>query len=159
MLMTHEDSDRAIAFNAATFVREPFPVFTEQNFSTDKRTRILLFVSDLDFSSENSTSNLLVIAENSVIGTVLLPVEHMTKVPFFDWLTQIKVILPDNLAGAGDVLIRVSWQGVSSNQARVSMKPVGVARAFLLPDWPPDSRLAANLRLWQQIGRTRRRGN
>ena len=152
VLLTHENSDHAIAFNAATFVREPFSVFTEQNFSTDKRTRLLLFVTDLDFSNEDSTSDLLVYAENSAIGSISLPVEHMTRVPFFDWLTQIKVILPDNLAHAGDVMIRVSWRGVSSNQARVSIAPPGVARAFLIPDWPLKATLASRLRWSRPIG-------
>ena len=122
-LLVQENSDRAIAFNAATFIREPFQVFTEQNFSSDKRTRIMLFVTDLDFTSEDQISNLQVVAENPSIGTVLLPVETMRKVPFFDWLAQLQVILPDNLANAGDVFIRVSWQGASSNQARLIIKP------------------------------------
>lgn len=156
-LLTHEDSDHAIAFNAATFVREPFSVFTEQNFSTDKRTRIMLFVTDLDFSSGDSISDLLLYAENPAIGTVLLPVEHMRKVPFIDWLTQIQVMLPDNLAHAGDVMIRVSWQGVSSNQARVRIKPPGVARLMSFPRWSDESTLAVNLRLLQQFGTRRPR--
>lgn len=155
-LLTQQDSDHAIAFNAATFVREPFQVFTEQNFSSDKRTRIMLFVTDLDFAPEDSPSDLQVLAENASIGTVLLPVEHMRKVPFFDWLTQVQVILPDNLAHAGDVLIRVNWRGHSSNQGRVSIKPQGVARLMSFPDWLGDSTLAVNLRLWPHLA-TRRR--
>ena len=156
ILLTQENSDHAIAFNAATFVREPFQVFTEQNFSSDKRTRIMLFVADLDFSREDQISELVVQAEGPAIGTVLLPVEHMMKVPFFDWLTQLQVLLPDNLANAGDVTIRVSWRGVSSNPARVSIKPLGVARLMSLPDRSADSRLALNFPLWWHLATMRR---
>ena len=158
-LLTQENSDHALAFNAATFVREPFSVFTEQNFSSDKRTRILLFVFELAFSNDDPISDLQVFAENPSIGTVLLPVENARKVPFFDWLTQLQVILPENLAYAGEVTIRVSCRGVSSNTARISIKPPDVARLQSLPDWPDHSALAVNLRLWQQIGTRRRRGN
>lgn len=154
ILLTQENSDHAIAFNAATFVREPFQVFTEQNFSSDKRTRIMVFVADLDFSSEDQISELVVQAEGPTIGTVLLPVEHMLKVPFFDWLTQLQVLLPDNLANAGDVTIRVSWRGVSSNPARISIKPLGVARLMSLPGSSVDSTL--NLPLWWHLATMRR---
>lgn len=158
ILLTQENSDHALAFNAATFVREPFSVFTEQNFSSDKRTRIMLFVFDLAFSDDDPISELQVFAENPSIGTVLLPVENARKVPFFDWLTQVQVILPENLAHAGEVMLRVSWRGVVSNQARISIKPPGVARLMSLPDWPDNSTLAVNRRLWPQLA-TRRRPN
>lgn len=158
VLLTHQNSDHALAFNAATFVREPFSVFTEQNFSSDKRTRIMLFVTDLDFTSEDQISGLQVFAESSSIGTVLLPVENMRKVPFFDWLTQVQVILPENLAHAGEVMLRMNWQGVDSNQARVSINPTGVARLMSLPDWSGDSTLSLNLQPWWHLA-TKRRPN
>jgi hypothetical protein len=122
ILLTEQNSDSAVAFNAATFVTDPFSIFTEQNFSSDKRTRVLLFVSDLDFPEGGVVSDVQVLAESSVLGTVPLTVEHIAKVPFFDWLTQIKVSLPDSLANAGDVFVRVSWNGHSSNLARVSIR-------------------------------------
>lgn len=118
VLLTEEHSHKAIAFNAATFVHGPFALFTEQNFSSDKRTRLILFVAHF----ETSTTSTVVHAENSVVGTVSLPVEHVARVPNFDWLTQIKVVLPDNLAQAGDVWVRVTLNGAPSNQALISIK-------------------------------------
>jgi len=120
-LLTQQNSDHAVAFNAATFVREPFSLFTEQNFGSDKRTRLVLFASDLDVPPGNA-SEIQAFAENAMLGSVPIPIEHLGKVPFFHFLTQIHVILPDTLANTGDVWIRVSWRGVSSNQARVSIK-------------------------------------
>ncbi len=118
-LLTEESSDRAIAFNAATFVTEPFTLSTEQNFSSDKRTRVLLFVTNVGFSA--SGVDTVVQAEDPVHGTLLLPIEHIGNVPSFDWLTQIKVILPDSLANSGDVGIRVIFRGMPSNQARIGL--------------------------------------
>ena len=122
-LLTELNSDHVVAFNAATFVREPFDLFTLQNLSSDKRTRIVLFASNLDIPLGGDTSEVKVFAENAMLGSVPVSIEHMGKVPFFNFLTQIQIILPDTLANTGDVWIRVSWRGVSSNQARISIKP------------------------------------
>lgn len=122
-LLTLPNSDHAVAFNAATFVREPFSLFTMENLSSDKRTRVVLFATNLDIPLGGDTSEVQVFAENAMLGSIPIPLEHIGKVPFFNFLTQIQVILPDTLANTGDVWIRVSWRGVSSNQARITIKP------------------------------------
>lgn len=132
-LLTAESSDHAVALNAATFVREPFSLFTEQNFGSDKRTRVMLFVSDFEFGEGDSISDVLVTAENSTVGTVALPIEHIGTVPFFDSITQIEIVLPDSLNNAGDVWITVSLHGTSTNQARLSIKQAAVSTNMLAP--------------------------
>jgi uncharacterized protein (TIGR03437 family) len=121
ILLTQLNSDHAVAFNAATFVREPFSLFTIQNLSSDKRTRIVLFASNLDIPLGGDTSQVQVFAENAMLGSVPIQIEHLGRVPFFNFLTQIQVILPDTLANTGDVWIHVTWRGVSSNQARITI--------------------------------------
>ena len=160
-LLTQEGSDHAVAFNATTFVREPFSVFTTQNFSTDKRTRLVLFASDLDIALGSSTADVQLYAENALIGSVPLTIEHIGKVPFFNWLTQIQIILPDNVANTGDIWLRVTWRGVSSNQVRISMKQATAAvRAPSGMSLFADSTLAvANLRLWQPLAMRRPPGS
>jgi hypothetical protein len=156
-LLTQENSDHAVAFNAATFVREPFSLFTEQNLSSDKRTRIILFASNLDIPPGHA-SEVQAFAENGTLGSVSIPIEHIGKVPSFSFITQIQVILPDTVANTGDVWIRLSWRGVSSNHARVSIKPTGVAAAV-----PPftnlliDPAATTRFRLWWQLAGLGRR--
>jgi hypothetical protein len=99
-------------------MRGPFTLFTEQNFSTDKRTRVIIFVSNYDSVGANTT----VLAENSVIGSISVPIEHIGKVPDFDWLTQIKIVLPDSLANAGNVWLRVVSNSGSTNPVRVNIR-------------------------------------
>ena len=53
-LLTEPNSDRAIALNAATFVAEPFALFTRENFGSDKRTRVMLFVSNFESSADRT---------------------------------------------------------------------------------------------------------
>jgi hypothetical protein len=156
-VVTHENSDHAVAFNAATFVREPFSLSTEQNFGSDKRTRILIFATNLDIPLGSDISDLRVFAENAMLGSVSIPIEHAGKVPSFNWLTQLQVILPNTLANTGDVWLRVSWHGVSSNHARISLKPAAVAIAV-----PPITNLlidpiaTTRARLWWRIAESER---
>ena len=120
ILLTEQNSDRAIALNAATFIPEPFAMFTGENFGSDKRTRVMLIAAN--FQSGSDGLDTIIYAENSGLGSVLLPIEHIGRVPGFDWLTQITVVLPDGLANAGDVWVRVVLRGLSSNQARISIR-------------------------------------
>ena len=122
VIITEEHSDRAIAVNAATFTPGPFSLFTEQNFSPDTRTRVIMFATNFQVSAGT-----VIVAENAALGSVSLPIEFIGVVPDFNWLTQIKVRLPDSLANAGDVWIRLVSGGVSSNQARITIKPSSVA--------------------------------
>jgi uncharacterized protein (TIGR03437 family) len=132
-LLTAESSDQAIALNAATFVREPFSLLTEQNFGPDKRTRVMLFVSDLELDAGDTISDVLVTAQNSVVGTVQLPIEYIGKAPFSDSITQIELVLPDGLNKAGDVWITVSLHGITTNQARLGIKQAAVSTNVLSP--------------------------
>jgi len=149
ILLTEENSDRAIAYNCATFVPGPFAITTEQNFSSDKRTRVMLFVTNLDSSTGTFPSDIVVHAENSQLGALSLPVEHIVRVPNFEWLTQVRVILPDGLVNAGDVWVRIILRGVSSNQAHISIRQPALA-AVVLPSrmtLPEDWWIAPNRRL------------
>jgi hypothetical protein len=154
ILLTQENSDHAVAFNAATFTREPFSVFTQQNYSQDKRTRVALFVTDFDALNGDTMAQATVQAANPSVGPVLLQIESVKKVPMLDWLTQVQVVLPDSLANAGDVWITICLDGASTNQARLSISQTGVAAGvplmnlfndpWIMPDfrflWPIPAR-------------------
>lgn len=129
VILTEENSDKAIAINAGTLFPGPFSLLTEQNyFTADSRTRVILFATNFQVSGGT-----VIVAENAAIGSVSLPIEFIGVVPDFNWLTQIKVRLPDNLANAGDVWLRLVSGGVSSNQARIAIKPSGIAAMIWSP--------------------------
>ncbi len=48
VLLTEPDTDRAVALNLATLMRDPFEVSTLFNFSSDHQTRLMLFVLNGD---------------------------------------------------------------------------------------------------------------
>src|SRR3977135_3772528 len=47
VLISHEDSTRAISFESVTQHREPFSATVPVRFGTDNQTRLMLFVRDL----------------------------------------------------------------------------------------------------------------
>ncbi|HUE82956.1 MAG TPA: hypothetical protein VMM84_12655 [Pyrinomonadaceae bacterium] len=118
VILTQPDSDEAVALNAVTLVTDPFSVFTEHNFGPDKRTRLVLFVTNVDLFSGEDLSFVSVKTE----GAIPFAVEYVGKVPNFSWLTQIKVRVPEELANAGDVRFTVSLRGLTSNPARINIK-------------------------------------
>jgi uncharacterized repeat protein (TIGR01451 family) len=121
-IITEETTDRAIALNAATFVRDPFTVLTERNFSADKRTRVMFFATNVELLPGENASAITAQIENPQLGVRPLTVEYAGKVPGFNWLTQVHVILPGELANAGDAWLSIRLHGVTSNKARISIK-------------------------------------
>jgi hypothetical protein len=157
-LLSHGTLDHAIAFNATTFVREPFSLVTEQNLSSDKRTRVILFAIDFEPSGDALNSGIQIEAENPVLGTITLPIEHVGVTPSFEWLTQIRILLPDQLLNAGDVWIRVNLNGQLSNQVRLSLKQSAGATNLLPSTIDPfaDSLIAPRFGFLRPIAMPRR---
>lgn len=120
LLLTEENSNRAVALDSVTMTRGPFTLAAPltRNFSADGRTRIILFAANVELKPGDS---FFVIAEDSQQTLFQLPVENIGKVPGQDWLTQINVRLPDGLAG--EVGVTVIVRGELSNKAFVSITP------------------------------------
>jgi len=62
-------------------------------------------------------------AEDSQHTVHPLVVEHVGNVPNQSWMAQVSVLLPDNLANAGDVLVSIKVRGLQSNKVLVSIRP------------------------------------
>ena len=121
ILLTEENSERAVALNAVTQTRDPFTVITRHNLSEDTRTRIMVFAMNVELLPDEDPSVLVAQAETAQRGTIQLPIEYIGKVPRFFWLTQLNVRLPEELENAGDVWLSLKLRGVLSNKALVSI--------------------------------------
>ncbi len=62
-------------------------------------------------------------AEDSQQAVHPLVVEYVGNVPNQTWMAQIVVLLPQNLANAGDVLVSINVRGLQSNKVLVSIRP------------------------------------
>ncbi|HEX8774717.1 MAG TPA: hypothetical protein VF735_14190 [Pyrinomonadaceae bacterium] len=123
ILLTEENRPgRAVALDSVTFMRDPFPVVTMQNFSQDHRTRVILFALDLDLDPGEAASAISAQAEDSHGNVFPLTIEHLGTVPGYDWITQVNIKLPDELGGAGDVQVSVSLHGKMSNKALITIR-------------------------------------
>lgn len=121
-LLTEGNTNRAIAMDAVTFVRDPFPGPTSANFSLDQRTRVMLFATGLELMPGESISVVTAEAEASAHTIYPLTVEYVGKMSNFNWCTQINVRLPEGLFAAGDVLVSVSVRGAKSNKVIVGIR-------------------------------------
>jgi len=122
-LLTEEGTGRALALDSVTWMREPFLVLTPYDYGSDKRTRVMLFVIDLDLTSTENSPVVTAQAEDSQNRVYPLAVEYVGKVPGFEWLTQVIVKLPDELGSVGEVQVSINVRGVSSNKAPLSVRP------------------------------------
>ncbi|HKP45116.1 MAG TPA: M12 family metallo-peptidase [Pyrinomonadaceae bacterium] len=115
-LLTEANTNRAIALDSITFVRDPFPLTTINSFSLDRRTRVTLFALGLEFLPGEDISAVTAQVEDAGHKTYPAKVEYVGKVQGFDWLTQVVIRLPDDFLNTGDVLLSVSLRGAASNK-------------------------------------------
>ncbi|HWN11477.1 MAG TPA: M12 family metallo-peptidase [Pyrinomonadaceae bacterium] len=121
-LLTEANTNRAVALDSVTFMRDLFPVATEHNFSLDLRTRVTLFAIGLELAAGEDISVITAQAEDSAHRIFPLTIEYVGKVPNLDWLTQFSVRLPDGLSTTGDLLVSVSLRGAVSNKAVIGIR-------------------------------------
>jgi hypothetical protein len=121
VLLTEDDQDRALALDSVTLQGDPFSLSNDHNFSSDRRTRISLFATNI-LPPDQNASAITARAEDFTHKLYELPVEFVTKVPNYSWLTQIVVRLPDDIANAGDVHINIAVRGVESNKPVINIR-------------------------------------
>lgn len=121
-LFTETSTDRAIAFDSVTLIRDPFPLNTFLNFSSDHRTRIILLAGNADLLPGETSSAVTAQAEDSVLMVYPLTVEFVGKIPGFDEFTEIVVKLPESIAGNGDLLVSITLHGKVSNKVRIKIQ-------------------------------------
>ena len=125
ILISRDDSTRAIAFESVTRQREPFSRLARVQFGSDAKTRVMLFAKNLQLQAGETVSAVTADAEDADHHIYQLVVEHIDAVPDQPWVTSIILRLPDDLADVGDVLVRVRYRGLISNRVRVAIGFVG----------------------------------
>ena len=121
-LFTEPGTDRALAFDSVTMMRDPFPLNTPFNFSLDHRTRMILLASNADLLPGENSSAFTAQAEDSLLMVYPLTVEFAGKVPGFDWLTEIVVLLPQSVSDNGDLLVSITLHGRTSSKVRIKIQ-------------------------------------
>jgi hypothetical protein len=123
ILLTEANSQRAIALDSPLLTRDVFTIANTLNFSSDHTTRVSLFAIGLKLAAGETASAVSATAEDSQ-GTVRpLAVEFVGKAPGFDWLTEVIVKLNDQITLTGDVKVKITLHGETSNTVMIGVKP------------------------------------
>jgi uncharacterized protein (TIGR03437 family) len=132
-----EDNGVAIAANGTKLTTSTFEILTQENFGSDKRTRLTFFATGLSGSAFNTdTRNDVNIggiikpnfAESVVVEAKLrnkvfvLPVEFAGAQSILTGMDQITVILVPELRGIGRVQLSVIVNGQRSNAPTVEIR-------------------------------------
>jgi hypothetical protein len=146
VLISEQDSTRAIALDALNWTKEPFALNAPVNFGTDSRTRIMLFASNLTLLPGDVASAVTAEAEDGAHQRYPLTVEYVGPVPDLSTVTQIVMRLNDNLSDVGDVLVGISFHGINSNRVRIGIGHIGGGPPDDNPQTPlPDLGSGASL--------------
>jgi len=112
-------TNRAIALDSVTWLRSPFPILNNFNFSADRHTRVMLFISGPQLTQLDS---LIVTVQASGIT---LPVENVGTVTGITGLnaSYIVVRLPDGLPPGQLPLTIVVGGVVNTNSITLGISP------------------------------------
>jgi hypothetical protein len=121
-LISEPNTDSAVALDSVTLVRDPFALVNPFNFSSDQRTRLMLFGMNLDLLPGENSSAVTARLEDASQNVFPLTVEFVGKVPGFNWLTEIVVRLPDNTPVNQTLNVSVTLRGKTSNKVKVRIK-------------------------------------
>lgn len=126
VILTEATTTRAIAVDAVTKFRDPFPLHIPgYTAGADTRTRIMFFVLNLDLLAGEGANALTADAEDGAGRKYVFVVENVSSVPGFEALKQVIVRLGEDMGDAGDLLVRINLHGVSSNRVRISIGHAG----------------------------------
>jgi Tol biopolymer transport system component len=120
LLITESSGDLAVALNNINLVAGPFLLTTPQNFSTDLRTRLSLFVQNV--SACDQLTEYEVQAQDAQQNIFALPVESVIKLPGNNPFAQLIVRLPEDLP-SGELTVTAKVRGLISNSARLVIGP------------------------------------
>jgi hypothetical protein len=129
VIMTEPNSDFAVALESVSHQRDPFPKLTDNNLSSDSRTRASIFVANLDLPpGEFLADGDLRVNAKSASGQSIFgaDVEFASSVEDLTKFHQLVVKLPDDPGVIGDYLLTLYFLGSSSNTARITIFPVGL---------------------------------
>lgn len=125
VLVSEQNSTRAIALDAVTFKREPFPPTSLYTWGQGNQTRVMIFCLNLALQPGEDVSAFTADAEDAAHKHYQLKVEYFGNVPSQAWLSAVILRLSDDLTDVGDVLVRLSHSSAASNRVRIGIGHVG----------------------------------
>jgi uncharacterized protein (DUF1800 family) len=130
ILISQPDSTRALAV-AADMWRGNLPKPSTSTFAYGADSRIRLFVTNIDLMNGEGANAFRVYIQDFKNREYRLPVLDIQQVKSYPWIYALTVQLRDETnfweeqPASGDVLVRVSWRGLTSNRVRLGLNENG----------------------------------
>ena len=115
ILLTQDNSLEGLAVDSVFHLRDPLRLVNDDYFGSEKRTRLVLLLVDLDLFQGETLSIISAQAQDKTMVLHNLVVEDLRKVPGVPWMSQLTVRLPDVLAVPNDLTITVTARNATSN--------------------------------------------
>ncbi len=119
VLLTANDSDRAIALELTTFIVDPFPISNTLLSEGRNRTRVVFFGTDLGLLPGEGVEAITAEAEDAAHVKYPLRVEFVNPLPELPAISQLVLRLTGDLEDKGDVWVTIKVHGLTSNKARI----------------------------------------
>ena len=121
VIYAEEATNNAATLDSVTLVRGPFRLTNPNNFFTaDKRTRIILFTSNLGLTQADLSDPTALVVEAAGIN---LPVENVGPIMIPGLNSSYVIVrLPDNLP-SGQLELRIKLRGVTSDARILNISP------------------------------------
>src|ERR1051325_5284530 len=97
VLVSREDSTRAVAFDSVTHQREPFNPTVSIPFGADNATRVMIFAMNLHLQSGETASSVTAEAEDENHSIHTMIVEQVGSVPDQPWATSIVLRITEHM--------------------------------------------------------------
>ncbi|MCU1291140.1 MAG: hypothetical protein JWN60_3369 [Acidobacteria bacterium] len=129
ILISENNSTRALAFEQNSIRREQTAKSRNRGFSIG--SKIVIYATNVDLMDGEGASAFRLYVQDRQGKKYRFPVISMEALPDKDWIYALTVELRDEIgfweppAADGDVLIRLAWRGLSSNQVRLGLGTSG----------------------------------
>jgi probable HAF family extracellular repeat protein len=122
-------TSNAVAVDSVTFVRSPFRLVDDQNFSGDQLTRVILITSNLGMTQQDLSQGILSVRvagyanplpiEN--VGTLTIAADPAFNVSYI--VVRLPADLPNPLPGPNNLTLTVKMGSAESNATILSIAP------------------------------------
>src|SRR6185369_10644593 len=116
--------NQVAALDSVQLVRDPFPVVNSLAQSSDRNTRVMIFVANLQLAPGEAAAAVVVNLVDSNSQTYDVAAEDVRTVPNSSF-TQVVFRLPDNLA-SGICAVKVKAHGDVSNSGIIAIGPTAI---------------------------------
>ncbi|HEY8224451.1 MAG TPA: carboxypeptidase regulatory-like domain-containing protein [Pyrinomonadaceae bacterium] len=121
VLVNGTDPSRALALDAVLHVPEPFDLRYDHAWSADQRTRLALYVENVDLRVAASNVDVTVELEEPSGQIYPLVVEQVQLLNALHLLNSVTVRLNDNLRVSGDYKLRIRYRGIASEALLIAI--------------------------------------